>query len=1635
MSTHSSARIFFPPLDNPELTIRRRSLADPTRLNDFEMAAKGNGDPPVPDLRIMEELRQPSLNGRGGPISPIAIQATNFGLKNDMIQQVQNSCQFHGLPGDDANKHLDKFLHVAQIIKVNGVTDDALRFACLGSLSLTQFLEFNGPWGMFGDHGQPSLQGGDDVVGSVVRMVLVKIVVVWGWQPRLKGEEDGSGRSLNGSGRKLTRATPERDRREYRGGDDVVGSVVRMVVRDPRLEGEVDGSGRSLAGSGRKLAGATPEREGRESKEDDVIKISTSIYVTNLPERFGAMDLWNTCQSYGHVVDTFIPDKRSKAGKRFGFARFIKIIDVDKLVNNLCMIWIGRSKLHANVARFQRNQKYKQSSKAYEYGKYSAKSESGNNSDGTKTKINSFAQVVKEFASLPNLKMVLAKEGYTSIDLKYMGGLWVMIKFQEEETMNKFRTSLTTGLWNTFNRIASRWGSLLNEEELENGDFHSNRLCICSNMKTIVSESFKMAFRGKIYWVRTIEVPGWVPDFEDDSGEMSYDSLNDDEEPRGEARIQNEMDSEGSVKEVPDTCFDEVLNKKKKRNKDNTSEGSLKYPPGFTPNEDGDGSGAASGNQVEENSMNVEHAIDMNVEKQDNVKDGFQRDTNESNCSGHFKKSTAPPTGGSILHLIDDLVKVGQTMGFDMSGCIKNMEEIIESQGVNDGGILCIWDPTMFQKENETISDYFVIVRVMGDFNEVRDANKRFGSIFNKKGAKVFNNFIINDGLVELPLGGCSFTWCHKSAKKMSKLDRPILMRECHGDYGPTLFKFFHYWFEIDSFDKFVEESWKDNSVVDQNPFSKFMKKLKFLKMKIRTWIRIYKERSKSGKRHLNSELRTIDSNIDRGKGNDSDINRRHDIIRLIQDIEKVDTLEMTQKAKIKWAIEGDENSKFYHGMINKKRGRRTVRGVMADGTRLESPISVKKEFYDHFKNRFGNPSSSGIQLVKEFSKRLSVEQNANLKAPGPDGYTFGFYRRYWRFIENDIFKAIKWFFANGTIPKGGDLVNEVKSAFVADRQILDGPFILNELMQWSKSKKKQTMVFKVDFEKAVVDVGLFKGVKLSPTLLMTHLFYADDAIFMGQWNQANIDTLIHVLDVFHRASGLRINIYKSKLLGIFVEASKLDQAAAKIGCAVLNTPFTYLGSRVGGNMSRIQAWNDIIEGMVSRLSKWKVKTLLIGGRLTLLKLVLGALPIYHMSIFKVPMKVLKNLEAIRASFFNGTDINTKKPCWLSWKKVMASKDNGGLGVSSLYALNMALLFKWISIIKEVESLKDKGMDLLQFISQVLGNGISTSFWEVLWRGDVAFKVLVPRIYALETMKNIVVASKLSHNDLVWSLRRRPRDGIEQAQLTLIKNCMEGVILSNSNDRWVWNLVGSGEFSVASVRKYIDDHSLPYIILQMFSAAPFWTHKEAKKQCGNILIDGTCSKCNSGAGNSSVYDPNPKSFNEGIKAADCDPEEEIYLIEKLLYDNSSPRPPKEFISKNSDAAIESLSLSISYLRDMLILEELLSNDSLPLPKNESFHSDIPSTPRPPAKPPDDDEIEPNSGILTVKVVGDISEHDVPMPRLLPTQPTLASNQDKSPYLLSHRGLKAFQLSSECPMMIYGGNIPILDVPFLHLYPP
>ncbi|GJV02089.1 hypothetical protein Tco_1335658 [Tanacetum coccineum] len=93
-------------------------------------------------------------------------------------------------------------------------------------------------------------------------------------------------------------------------------------------------------------------------------------------------------------------------------------------------------------------------------------------------------------------------------------------------------------------------------------------------------------------------------------------------------------------------------------------------------------------------------------------------------------------------------------------------------------------------------------------------------------------------------------------------------------------------------------------------------------------------------------------------------------------------------------------------------------------------------------------------------------------------------------------------------------------------------------------------------------------------------------------------------------------------------------------------------------------SWDDVVNKLKSRLSTWKLKTLSIGGRLTLIKSVLGSTPIYNMSIYKVPKAVLCVMESIRRNFFNGIREGERKIAWVKWSKVLAPKSQGGLGVS-----------------------------------------------------------------------------------------------------------------------------------------------------------------------------------------------------------------------------------------------------------------------------------------------------------------------------------------------------------------------------------
>ncbi|GKA02894.1 hypothetical protein Tco_0675675 [Tanacetum coccineum] len=187
--------------------------------------------------------------------------------------------------------------------------------------------------------------------------------------------------------------------------------------------------------------------------------------------------------------------------------------------------------------------------------------------------------------------------------------------------------------------------------------------------------------------------------------------------------------------------------------------------------------------------------------------------------------------------------------------------------------------------------------------------------------------------------------------------------------------------------------------------------------------------------------------------------------------------------------------------------------------------------------------------------------------------------------------------------------------------------------------------------------------------------------------------------------------------------------------------------------MSRVQAWTEIVDNVKSRLSKWKIKSLSIGGRLTLLKSVLGSILIFHMSIFKIPLTVLRSLESIRCKFFNGHELKSSKSSWVKWNSRFHSHNDSlwSRVIKAIYGEDGAVdkVYKsasrscWRDILNEVRKLKVQGINMRDFMYIKVGNGVSTKFWDDVWIGSKALKLLCPRIYALESNKDVTVVEVL----------------------------------------------------------------------------------------------------------------------------------------------------------------------------------------------------------------------------------------------------------------------------------------------------
>ncbi|GKA91273.1 putative RNA-directed DNA polymerase [Tanacetum coccineum] len=601
--------------------------------------------------------------------------------------------------------------------------------------------------------------------------------------------------------------------------------------------------------------------------------------------------------------------------------------------------------------------------------------------------------------------------------------------------------------------------------------------------------------------------------------------------------------------------------------------------------------------------------------------------------------------------------------------------------------------------------------------------------------------------------------------------------------------------------------------------------------------------------------------------------------LKTLEDMEHLKNLDLKQKAKVNLAIEEDENSKFFHGIINSKFSRSRINGISVHGSWVTDPILVTSHIFNFHKCKFQNNVNNRPRFTSNMFKKLTslevtlldvpfinvgikeaVWNYGGEKALAPDGFTFKFIKFYWDTVGNDFIDMVKHFERNGSIPKG------CNSSFIAScRQIIDGPLIDNEILAWATKKKERLFILKVDFEKAFdsldwsfldhvmcqmgfsskwrtwihgclnsayawvivngsltkefkIQKGLRQGEPLSPFLFiiameafhvtiqeakansiyegiqvghnnvdLSHLQFTDDALIMGKWSLENAKNMCRILRCFHMSSGLKVNFSKSKFFGIGVSADDTNNFASFFNFQPSSLPCMYLGLPIGANMNRGLNWKPVIDKFHNRLSSWKAKTLSYGGRLTLIK--------------------------------SGGSSDSNKLAWIAWKKVCSSTKNGGLGIGSLQASNLAMLAKcrwrfhsdldgntlWKRVIKSTygicgglglsntsctlqpspwkciigldKSLYKLNIGLHNIIKRKTGDGSQTSFWNDIWIGYQCLKTLFPRHFSLEST----------------------RDG----------KVMDRCYLDNGSSAVKWDCMNDSRcFTVSSMRKHIESFTL-----------------------------------------------------------------------------------------------------------------------------------------------------------------------------------------------------------------------------------
>ncbi|GKV36996.1 hypothetical protein SLEP1_g45072 [Rubroshorea leprosula] len=542
---------------------------------------------------------------------------------------------------------------------------------------------------------------------------------------------------------------------------------------------------------------------------------------------------------------------------------------------------------------------------------------------------------------------------------------------------------------------------------------------------------------------------------------------------------------------------------------------------------------------------------------------------------------------------------------------------------------------------------------------------------------------------------------CSKDSKKKQK----------HIDWGPKPFKFFNAWFQQEGCMELVKEVWGLANIQGWVGFQ-LKEKLKLTKEALKRWSKTL--------------LPVIDAKINKTTTEIAQIDKKGE--------------EKSRKAWLN--LGDANTSFFHKCIKGRwRRNEMTsiqIKGtqILCASRMMEEIASF---FEDIFKEeQWDKPKLEGVSfkqisqlendhLVGAFSEEeidAAVRECDSSKAPGPDGFNFVFVKNVWELIRVDVIKFLHEFHKNGKLVRGlntsfivlvlkvdnpqkieeyrpisligvmykilakllanrlkvvlDGIVGEQQMAFIRGRQLMDGVVVANEVIDDVKKKRKETFLFKIDFEKAYDKKGLLDGVEVgSRGFKVSHLQYVDDKILFAKAKEENVWAMKGVLRAFELVSGLKINFNKSHLIGIHVQESWLNKMSWVLCCKVGVFPFKYLGIPIGGSSRNKAFWKPLVELLSTKLSTWKGRYLSLGGRITLINLVLSSLPVFWMSMYLIPKGTILSLDKIRIGFLWGGAVGEKKINWVKWEQVCKGKKQGGLGVKDLRKFNIALLGKW----------------------------------------------------------------------------------------------------------------------------------------------------------------------------------------------------------------------------------------------------------------------------------------------------------------------------------------------------------------------